>query len=120
LLLRLLGLNIESPGVLVVVWLNLTSMFLVALSVVLYAAFDHKIAIQVSYLALFVLVLGTLFVDKYAPKWGVDVSGFATRFVSRWRLEYLGVVIVLAIVAGLVTFAGRVVERLDWSELDEN
>lgn len=117
LLLRSFGLSYTLPGLLPLIWINVASAFVSALAVSAFVAFEHKVALQVSYLTVFGLALGLTGLDKWAAQAGLGTS-LTARAVELY-LPYWGVPVVLLFVAASVRFAGRLFELKEWPELEE-
>ncbi len=120
LLLRQAGFPISSPDFFVVLWMNLAAVFIVALNIAIFTAFDHKIAMQVAYFGVFILVLAVMAVEKILPARGMNITLLLMNSWRQWYLPYWGGVIVLTLAAFLFYFAGRLFEWTEWPELEED
>ena len=117
LLLRRFGVAYTLPGLLPLIWINVASAFVSALAVSAFVAFEHKVALQVSYITVFGLALGLTGLERWAAQAGLGTS-LAARAAELY-LPYWGVPVVLLFVAAFVRFAGRLFEQKEWPELEE-
>jgi len=118
LVLRSVGINYALPGALSLLWINLATAFICALAAVAFVVFEHKIALQVSYLMIFGLMLGFAALEKGLAQTGLRFS-LAERAAQTYLL-YWGGPVVLLLIAAFILFAGRLFEAKEWPELEEN
>lgn len=119
LLLHIAGFAITPPAWLTVLWMSLAAVFCVSLNIAIFTAFDHKIAMQIAYFGVFLVVIAVMAVEKFLRPRGINISVLLTGAWQRWYFPYVAGVLALALATLLILFACRLFERAEWPELEE-
>jgi hypothetical protein len=119
LLMRWIGFGIDMPNALLVFWMNLAAIFLIALGIAAHTAFDHRLAGQIGYLVIVVVMLLTTFIEKYMVRFGMGTPEQLFERVRQSNIVYWGAVPVMIASVLLFLLSARILEGTEWSDLEE-
>src|SRR5262249_43539501 len=88
LVLRLAGFAIAPPGLPIIFWMSMAVVIFVALNIAIFTTFDHKIATQIVYFGLFVVMIAVMVADKFLSRRGVSGMALLTSAWRRWYFPY--------------------------------
>lgn len=114
------GYSIQIPSALTIIWLNATTIAIASFTSAAYTIFDHKVASQIVYWLLAVMVLGFAAAGKYLPKAGINPSVLWAKVAGAWYFAFGGPIVLIAITVVVARYAGRVFKNRDWTELEED
>lgn len=119
LLMRWIGFGIDTPNGLLVFWINLASIFLIAVGITAHTAFDHRLAAQIGYLVMVAVMLLTTFIEKYMVRFGMGTPEQLFERIRQSSIVYWGAVPVMIASLLLFLLSARILEGTEWSDLEE-
>lgn len=105
------GLEANSPNPVVMAWVSIGVVLFMQLMLLSFLRFDQRLAIQVPYGGLLLLVLARAALRKYHP----DLLATLAAMAGRWYAIGAGYFVALTFIIGLHLMMVRLLERTDWS-----
>lgn len=105
------GLEAREPNAIGAAWISIGMILFTQLILLSNIRFDHRLAIQVPYGSLLLLVLAHAALRKYHP----DLLATLAAMAGRWYAIGVGYLVALTLIIGLHLMMVRLLERTDWS-----
>jgi hypothetical protein len=118
--LKLSGFTIALPPPSLLLWLHIADIFLISLSTLVFTAFNHKIAAQISMYTMMAIAMGGVFAEKMLAPRGYGFEQLLAFIENIPVMLYFSGMMILILSAGFIILAGRIFDRAEWSDLEEN
>jgi len=120
LLLRISGIPMSISAPKMVLWLNLATIFFISLNTLIFTALDHKIASQISIFCMMAVGLSAAIAGKLLAPHGYGFGKLTGYIKNEPGILYFIGFLILIFSAAMIRLAGRIFERAEWPDLEEN
>lgn len=106
------GIAENLPKSYTVLWVCVGMVLFTQLMLLSYVYFDHRLAVQLPYGIMLILLIASMALGEYAPFTFAE----AHNFLTRWYVIALGFIAAIFVSYAIHLTITRIIERTDWSQ----